>query len=160
MTQVTPERIVLRPFWLRIVGWSLSALFVLFVVGGWFAFPASVRALVTPFQLVTLISILVALIAMIMIATASSVTADADGLQIRNGLRLHKIGWDRMHKIILRQGDPWALLLLRPSDGSPFEVDLDAERLMVMGIQAHDGDRARKAVAEIRRLRAEHQSVP
>ena len=64
-----------------------------------------------------------------------------------------------MHKIILRKGDPWALALLRPADGSPFEVDLDAERLMLMGIQAHDGDRARQAVAELRRLRAEHHNA-
>lgn len=153
------ERVVLRPFWLRIVGWSLSVLFVGFTVGGWFAFPASIRALVTPFQLATLITILVALIAMILIATASSVTADADGLRVRNGLRTHAIGWDRVHKIILRKGDPWALALLRPADGSPFEVDLDAERLMLMGIQAHDGDRARQAVAELRRLRAEHHNA-
>ncbi len=153
------DRVVLRPFWLRIVGWALAAAFVIFVVVGWFTFPVSIRDRVTPFQLGTLIAILVALIAVIMLATASSVIIDADGLRIRNGIRVHQVGWDRVHKIILRPGDPWAMALLRPIDGSRFDDDLDAERVQLMGIQGHDGERARQAVAELRRLQAVHQKL-
>ncbi|WP_152364785.1 PH domain-containing protein [Microlunatus speluncae] len=155
----TTDRVVLRPFWLRIIGWALAAAFVIFVVVGWFAFPASIRALVTPFQLGTLITILAALIVMIILATICSVTADGEGLRIRNGVRVHNVGWDRVHKIILRRGDPWAMALLRPVDGSPFDDDLDAERVQLMGVQGHDGDRARQAVTELRRLQAVHQNV-
>lgn len=153
-TEPGADRLVLRPFWLRIVGRALAVGFVIFAVVGWFAFPATIRALVTPFQLGTLIAILVAMIAVIIIATASSVTADPDGLTVRNGVRRHRVGWDRVHKIILRDGDPWAFALLVPADGTPFEADLDAERLSLMGIQGHDGDRARQAVDALRRYRA------
>lgn len=152
-TDAGPDRLVLRPFWLRIVGRALAVGFVVFAVVGWFAFPATVRALVTPFQLGTLIAILVAMIAVIIMATASSVIADQDGLTVRNAFRRHRVGWDRIHKIILRDGDPWAFALLRPADGSQFEAELDAERLQLMGIQGHDGDRARQAVDALRRYR-------
>src|SRR5690606_16323765 len=111
-------------------------------------------ARVTPFQLATLVAILLTLVALIMIAAASSVTAGPEGLRVRNGLRVHEVPWQRVHKIILRPGDPWAMVLLRPTDG-PFEVDLDAERLQLMGIQGHDGERARRAVERLRRLRSE-----
>ena len=72
-----------------------------------------------------------------MVALASSyVRADASGLRIRNGLRVHAVPWDRVHKIILRPGDPWALLLITPEDGRPFEADIDAEKRQLMGIQS------------------------
>jgi hypothetical protein len=60
------------------------------------------------------------------------------------------VPWARVHKIILRPGDPWALLLMTPSDGRPFEVDLDAERRQLMGIQRVDGELATAAVNELR----------
>ena len=82
---------------------------------------------------------------------ASSVRADVDGLQIRNGLRTHAVPWSRVHKIIFRHGDPWAQLLLIPDDGSAFEVSLDAEKRQLMGIQAVDGANAHAAVDELRR---------
>lgn len=152
-----PERVVLRPHWLRIVGWTLSIALAAFSVGGWFAFPADVRARVTPFQLITLVAILATVIAVIMITAASSVIADVEGLRIRNGLRVHRIGWARVHKFLLRRGDSWAIVLLEPADGSPFEADLDAEQIQLLGIQAHDGERARRAVEELRRLHAQRE---
>ena len=58
--------------------------------------------------------------------------------------------WGRVHKVILRDGDPWALLLVRPEDGRPFEADFDAEKRQLMGIQAVDGPLAKAAVNELR----------
>ena len=76
---------------------------------------------------------------MIVAAAASYVRADAEGLRFRNGLRSHQVPWARVHKIMLRRGDPWAMLLMTPADGRAFSVDLDAEKRQLMGIQAGDG---------------------
>ena len=87
---------------------------------------------------------------MIVAAAASYVRADADGLRFRNGLRTHQVPWARVHKIMLRRGDPWAQLLITPADGSAFSVDLDAEKRQLMGIQAGDRALAEQAVEELR----------
>ena len=84
------------------------------------------------------------------VLASSYVRADSTGLRYRNGLRVHAVPWARVHKIILRQGDPWALLLMTPADGQPFEADLDAERRQLMGIQRVDGKLATAAVNELR----------
>ena len=117
----------------------------------WFALPANIRELFTLSQRLTLLGVLALLVVGIVAVAASSVRADQAGLQIRNGLRTHQVPWARVHKIIFRSGDPWAMLLLTPADGSKFEVDLDAEKRQLMGIQAVDGDRARQAIEELRR---------
>ena len=136
----------------------LRTLVVITVVGlctltfvGWFSLPRDVRQLFTVSQLLTLLGVLALLVGVIVAVAASSVRADETGLQIRNGLHSYQVPWSRVHKIIFRSGDPWALLLLIPADGSEFSVDLDAEKRLLMGIQAVDGDRARQAVEELRR---------
>jgi hypothetical protein len=118
---------------------------------GWFSLPGEIRALFTVSQILTLLATLAMLLLVIVAVAASYVRADVDGLRIRNGLRRSSVPWDRVHKILLRRGDPWALLLMKPADGRPFEVDLDAEKQQLMGIQATDRDHARTAVAELRR---------
>jgi len=84
------------------------------------------------------------------ILASSYVRADGSGLRIRNALRVHLVPWERVHKIILRPGDPWAQLLLNPADGSPFEADMDADKRQLMGIQAVDRPLATAAVNELR----------
>jgi hypothetical protein len=106
--------------------------------------------LFTVSQLLTLLGVL-ALFVFGMVALGSSyVRADATGLRIRNGLRAYAVPWSHVHKIILRPGDPWALLLMMPADGRPFEADFDAEKRQLMGIQAVDGRLAKAAVNELR----------
>jgi Bacterial PH domain len=117
---------------------------------GWFLLPAEVRALFTLSQLLTLLAVLAFLVGVMVALASSYVRADAAGLRIRNGLRVHAVPWERVHKIILRPGDPWALLLLRPADGRPFEADLEADKWQMMGIQAVDGQLATEAVNELR----------
>ena len=117
----------------------------------WLALPVTVRVLFSVSQRLTLLAVLALLVGVIVALVTSSVRADADGLRIRNGLRTYTVPWDRVHKVIFRSGDPWAQLLLTPADGSAFEVDLDAEKRQLMGIQAVDGPRAHAAVTELRR---------
>jgi asparagine N-glycosylation enzyme membrane subunit Stt3 len=118
---------------------------------GWFALPRDIRQLFTVSQLLTLLGVLALLVGVIVAVAASSVRADETGLWIRNGLRSYQVPWGRVHKIIFRSGDPWAQLLLTPADGSEFQVDLDAEKRLLMAIQAVDGERAQRSVEELRR---------
>ena len=121
---------------------------------GWFLLPAEVRGLFTLSQRLTLLGVLALLVVGMMALASSYVRADANGLRIRNGLRVHAVPWGSVHKIILRPGDPWALLLITPADGRPFQADLDAEKRQLMGIQTVDGLLAKAAVNE---LRARHR---
>ena len=117
---------------------------------GWLLLPADIRVLFPLTHRVALLAILTFVVA-IMVALASSyVRADAEGLQIRNVFRVHQVPWGQVHKIILRPGDPWAQVLLKPADGQPFEADLDTDKRQLMGIQAVDGPRATAAVNELR----------
>lgn len=146
--------LVFRPRRLRVLAWVMSLALCGLVVLGWTALPAHLRELFTVSQLLTLLGVLVVLELVIVSIAASYVRVDDHGLRLRNGLRSHVVSWDRVHKIMLRPGDPWALLLLRPADGTPFEVDLDAEKRQLMGIQANDGDASQRAVETLRsRLR-------
>ena len=137
-----------------LAGVTVVALCTLTVVG-WFALPRNTRQLFTVSELLTLLALLAVLVGVVVGVAASSVRADEAGLQIRNGLHRYQVPWGRVHKIILRGGDPWAQLLLIPADGSEFRIDLDAEKRLLMGIQAVDGDRAKQAVEELRRRHRE-----
>jgi hypothetical protein len=142
--------LVLRPRRLRILAVIMSLTLTGVVVLGWSALPQSLRDAFTPSQLLTLLALLLVLLFIMVAIAASYVRADATGLRFRNGVRTHVVPWSRVHKIMLRPGDPWAIVLLLPDDGRPFEVDLDAEKRQLMGVQANDGDSSRRAVAELR----------
>lgn len=118
---------------------------------GWFALPPDLRATFTTSQIVTLLIILGGLVAGMVIIGSSNVRVDADGLRIRNGLARHQIAWSQVHKFLLRPGDPWAIVLIKPDD-RPFEVDLDAEKRQLMGIQAGDEPAASEAIAKLSEL--------
>jgi Bacterial PH domain len=128
---------------------STLAICVLAVIG-WLLLPTEIRVLFPLTHRLSLLGIWAFLIAIMVALAGSYVRADAQGLKIRNVFRVHHVPWARVHKIILRPGDPWAQLLLKPDDGQPFEADLDADRRSLMGIQAVDGPRATAAVDELR----------
>lgn len=141
---------VARPHRVRLIAIIATLALCLLTAIGWFLLPAEVRALFTLSQRLTLLGVLALLVVGMGALASSYVRADANGLRIRNGLRVHVVPWGRVQKIILRTGDPWALLLITPEDGRPFEADLDAEKRQLMGIQAVDGLLAKAAVNELR----------
>ena len=67
------------------------------------------------------------------------VVAVETGLTVVNGYRTRRFEWSQLIGISLPRGAPWATLDL--SDGTSVSV---------MGIQGSDGDRARRAVREVR----------
>jgi Bacterial PH domain len=141
---------IARPHRVRVITIIATLALFLLTAIGWFLLPEEIRALFTLSQRLTLLGVLALLIVGMVALASSYVRADPNGLRIRNGLRLHDVAWRRVHKIILRPGDPWALLLITPEDGLPFEADLDAEKRQLMGIQAVDGPLAKAAVNELR----------
>lgn len=142
--------LVFRPRRLTVLATGMSVALIVLVIVGWFALPMHLRSAFTWSQRLTLLA-LVAVLEVVMISVAASyVRADDEGLRIRNGLRRHTIAWHRVYKILLRPGDPWAIALLLPEDGGPFQVDLDAEKRQLMGIQAGDGELAREAIVALR----------
>lgn len=75
----------------------------------------------------------------------SRLTADDRGLTVVNGLRTHEYEWAEVLGVSMAEGAPWPTLDL--ADGSV---------VAAMGIQASDGDRARRAVAELSAMVHEH----
>jgi Bacterial PH domain len=138
---------------------STLAICILAVIG-WLLLPADIRALFPLTHRLSLLAIWAFLIATMGALASSYVRADAQGLQIRNVFRVHRVPWGQVHKIILRPGDPWAQVLLKPADGQPFEADPDADRRSLMGIQAVDGPRATAAVNELRVRHRRFLSTP
>lgn len=149
MPDLTPDGALFRPGRLIVTAAGFSLLLIVLCAVGWIFLPPHLKAGFTGLQLATLVLILAALIFVMAALAASSVRADADGLRIRNALRTYDVPWSRVHKIMLRQGDPWAMVLLKPADGRPFEVDLDADKRQLMGIQRSDGARAQRAVQDL-----------
>jgi len=147
---MTSDVVVFRPRRLRVVVVVATIALLVVTAIGWWALPAETRVLFSLSQRLTLLGLLATLVGIIGIVASSSVRADDKGLRVRNGLRTHQVAWPQVHKILLRPGDPWGLLLIKPA-GAVFRVDLDAEKRMLMGIQAHDGALARSAVEELRR---------
>ena len=141
---------VARPRRVRIIAIVSSVALCILAAIGWLLLPAEVRALFPLSHRLGLLGILAFPIAVMAVLASSYVRADRSGLRIRNALRVYAMPWERVHKIILRPGDPWAQLLLKPSDGRPFEADLDADKRQLMGIQTVDGPLAAAAVKELR----------
>jgi asparagine N-glycosylation enzyme membrane subunit Stt3 len=141
---------VARPHRVRVIAIIASVALCVLTAVGWFLLPAEIRALFTLSQRLTLLGVLAVLVLGLAAMASSYVRADGTGLRIRNGVRVHAVPWGRVHKIILRPGDPWALVLITPPDGRPFEADFDAEKHQLMGIQAVDGPLAKTAVNELR----------
>jgi len=50
--------------------------------------------------------------------------------------------------------------LLKPTDGRPFEADIDADKRQLMGIQAVDGSAATAAVNELRVRHRRFRAAP
>lgn len=135
------------PRGMRIVGAIFSAALIVMVIIGWVMLPAELKALFTPFQLITLLGVLVVIVGLIGVVAMSVVRADADGISFRNALRTHSFGWHEVDRIVFRPGDPWPALLINAGD-----PEQEGRRYYLLGIQGSDGARAVDAVTALRRL--------
>jgi hypothetical protein len=135
---------------MRIVGAIFSAALVVMVIIGWIAMPPELKALFTPFQLVTLLAVLVAIVGVIMSVAMSTVRADDDGIAFRNALRSHRFRWNQVERVTFGTGDPWPALVV--NIGAESEDEDGTKKYVLLGILGSDGDRAVRAVQQLKSL--------
>ncbi|MEV6226333.1 PH domain-containing protein [Saccharopolyspora shandongensis] len=80
----------------------------------------------------------------VMLLTRPRLRADADGVEVRNIIGTQRFSWPLVQAVSFPDGASWARLEL-PED----------EYVPIMAIQAADGERAIKAMRELRELRRE-----
>ena len=130
-----------RPLGTRIVGIVLGVgLFVVCAVS-WVTFGAETRAKFTPFQRGTVLAFGL-LVAVVMYALVRArAEAHQDRLVVVNGYKRREFDWAEIVAVHMPPGAPWATLDLA-----------DGTTVPVMGIQGSDGQRARRAVRDLRTL--------
>ena len=95
---------------------------------------------------VAMVGIGLALAAGALWTTWPRVRADRAGIEVRNMLGTHQLGWDAVRQVSFPDGARWARLEL-PGD----------EYVPMLAIQALDRDRAVAAMRELRRLHREYR---
>src|ERR1700712_4139359 len=128
-----------RPLGVRLALLLVGTLLTVLVVAVWIAIGPEIRGQFTPYQRVTMVVIGILLFVTYYALVRCKVVAAETGLSVVNGYRTRRFEWSQLIGISLPRGAPWATLDL--SDGTSVSV---------MGIQGSDGDRARRAVREVR----------
>lgn len=137
-----------RPFGPRLAGIIFGSALVVVCAFAWFGWDAETRAKFTFLQRATLVGFGLLAFACMYALIRSRVVAETQRLVVVNGYRRHEYEWAEIIAVHLPPGAPWATLDL--ADGSTTAV---------MGIQGSDGDRAHRAVSDLRRIVAQ-ESAP
>lgn len=130
-----------RPLGPRVVGVVLTLALTAVSVSAAISFGAETRAKFTIFQRGTLVFFALLALTLMYALIRSRVQARREGLLVVNGYRRREIAWAEVVAVRLPPGAPWATLDLA-----------DGTTVAVMGIQGSDGERARRAVRQLRRL--------
>lgn len=128
-----------RPLGVRVAVWVLGLMLLALIGAVWVGIGAEVRSQFTAFQRVTLVFLALMLGSTWNALVRSRVTAARSGLTVVNGYRKRTYEWSQVIGVSLRRGAPWGTLDL--SDGTTVSL---------VGVQGSDGERARRAVREIR----------
>ncbi|MCW2843701.1 MAG: hypothetical protein JWN22_1617 [Nocardioides sp.] len=130
-----------RPFGARVAGILFGAMLLVVCAAAWLGFDDQTRATFTWFQRGTLLFLGLVAFAAWFALVRSRVVADDDRLVVVNGYRRHEYDWAEVVAVHLPPGAPWATLDL--ADGTTSSV---------LAIQGSDGERARRAVRQLRAL--------
>ena len=128
-----------RPLGVRIAVWVLGGMLLALVAAVWLGIGSENRSQFTAFQRGTLVAMALLLFSAWNALIRSRVTATTDALTVVNGYRKRSYEWSQVIGVSLRRGAPWGTLDL--SDGTTVSM---------IGVQGSDGERARRAVREIR----------
>jgi Trk-type K+ transport system membrane component len=128
-----------RPLGVRIAVWTLGLMLFALCAAVWIGIGDKTRDQFTTFQRGTLVFIAVLLAATWYALVRSKVTATSESLTVVNGYRKRVFEWSQVISVSLRRGAPWGTLDL--SDGTTVSM---------IGVQGSDGERARRAIREIR----------
>jgi len=130
-----------RPLGARIAGVVFGAMLLAVCVFAWFTFDEATRATFTLFQRGTLLFVGLLAFSAWYALVRSRVVAGERSLVVVNGYRKREYEWPEIVGVHLPPGAPWATLDL--SDGSTATA---------LAIQGSDGERARRAVRDLRAL--------
>ncbi len=130
-----------RPFGVRVALAFFGVMLVVFCTFAWFGIDPEIRAKVTLFERLTFVFLTVLAGSVAHALTRSRIVATEGGVEVVNGYRRHTYEWAEIVSIHLSGGAPWASLDLA-----------DGTTMSVLALQGSDGDRARKAVRELRTL--------
>jgi hypothetical protein len=128
-----------RPLGVRVAVWLLGGMLLALVGAVWIGLGAETRSQFTAFQRSTLVLMGLLLFGTWNALVRSRVTATDKALTVVNGYRKRSYEWSQVIGVSLRRGAPWGTLDL--SDGTTISL---------IGVQGSDGERARRAVREIR----------
>lgn len=130
-----------RPLGVRVAGIVFGAGLLVCFGLAWIGFDQETRDKFTAFQLGTLAFLGLLAFAVWFALVRCRVVAEPERLVVVNGYKRRELAWAQVVGVHLPRGAPWVTLDL--ADGST---------LSAMGIQGSDGDRARRAVRELRAL--------
>ena len=128
-----------RPFGVRMAGAVLGGGLLVVCALAWIGFDEETQARFTLFQRGTLFAFGLLAFALWFALVRSRVVAEDDRLVVVNGYRRREYEWAEVVAVHLPPGAPWVTLDLA-----------DGTTVAAMGIQGSDGDRARRAVRELR----------
>jgi hypothetical protein len=132
-----------RPLGVRLAVFFFGGLLAVVCVAGWIAVGGEVRSKVSFLQNVTVVLIAALAAAVAWGLVRCRVTASEAGLEVVNGYRIHHYEWAEVLGVHMPQGAPFPTLDLADGTSRP-----------TLGIQASDGDRAKRAVIQLRLLLA------
>ena len=130
-----------RPLGVRIAAVVFGGMLLAVCAFAWFAFDDETRAKFTVFQRGTLLFLGLLCFTAFYALVRSRVVAEERRLTVVNGYRKREYEWPEIVAVHLPPGAPWATLDL--SDGSTATA---------LAIQGSDGERAKRAVRELRAL--------
>lgn len=128
-----------RPFGVRLAGAVLGGGLVLVCVLAWLGFDEETQAKFTIFERGTLVFFGLLAFALWFALVRSRVVAEEGRLVVVNGYRRREFDYAQLVAVHLSPGAPWVTLDIA-----------DGTTVAAMGIQGSDGDRARRAVRELR----------
>lgn len=130
-----------RPLGVRLAGWFFGSMLLVVCTVMWVTFDPEVKEAITWGQRLTVLGFAVLAGVAINGLMRSRLTATTEGMVVVNGYRRRAFTWPEVIAVTLPHGAPWAT------------VDLaDGTSVPAMAIQGADGDRARRAVRELRTL--------
>ena len=148
MSEHLPLPRLYRPRGARIAAGVAAVTLVVAMAVLWLLLSADARAGFTVSQRITLLGFLAAHVAVLYAVYRTSARADANGLTVVNGYRVHRYEWAEVVRVSLGPHRPWALLDL--ADGSTASV---------MAIQSADKQLAARSVRELAWVLAHRSST-
>jgi hypothetical protein len=128
-----------RPFGVRMAGSVVGGGLLVVCVLAWIGFDEETQARFTTFQRGTVIAFGLLAFLLLFALLRSRVVAETERLVVVNGYRRREFEWAQLVAVHLPPGAPWATIDLA-----------DGTTVAAMGIQGSDGDRARRAVRQLR----------